>query len=152
MVSTVAITCVNNHLLNRYHGKCLDITPGKVTNNDKYICPICDSRVPIPRDAARPTVGNLDVWQEEISSLPFKPDEENMLRERIKNARDFACYVCPSSDPWIKHIKDYEAIRFYLRKLEGASILLSAETNIFRRKLHELLPVAPERPPVLEAC
>lgn len=40
--------------------------------------------------------------------------------------------------------------RFYLRKIEGAEILLAWETNFFRQELHRLAPVAPEPPPVLE--
>lgn len=41
--------------------------------------------------------------------------------------------------------------RFYLRKIEGAEILLSHETNFFRQELHKWRPVAPMPPPVLEA-
>jgi histone demethylase JARID1 len=40
--------------------------------------------------------------------------------------------------------------RFYLRKIEGAEILLAWETNFFRQELHRWAPVAPEAPPVLE--
>lgn len=43
-----------------------------------------------------------------------------------------------------------ETQRFYLRKIEGAEILLSYETNFFRQELHKWSPVAPEPPPVLE--
>lgn len=41
--------------------------------------------------------------------------------------------------------------RFYLRKIEGAEILLAYETNFFRQELHKWQPVAPEPPPVLES-
>ena len=40
--------------------------------------------------------------------------------------------------------------RFYLRKIEGAEILLAWETNFFRQELHRWAPVAPEAPPLLE--
>lgn len=40
--------------------------------------------------------------------------------------------------------------RFYLRKIEGADILLAFETNFFRQELHKWAPVAPEPPPILE--
>jgi len=39
--------------------------------------------------------------------------------------------------------------RFYLRKLEGAEILLSDEINFFRQELHKWAPVAPVPPPIL---
>lgn len=40
--------------------------------------------------------------------------------------------------------------RFYLRKIEGAEILLAWETNFFRQELHRWAPVASEPPPLLE--
>ena len=43
-----------------------------------------------------------------------------------------------------------ETQRFYLRKIEGAEILLAPETNFFRHELHKWCPVAPEPPPVLD--
>lgn len=41
-------------------------------------------------------------------------------------------------------------IRFYLRKLEGADVLLAYESNFFRQELHRLYPTAPDAPPILE--
>ena len=40
--------------------------------------------------------------------------------------------------------------RFYLRKIEGAEILLGFETNFFRQEVHKWAPVTKEAPPVLE--
>lgn len=39
---------------------------------------------------------------------------------------------------------------FYLRKIEGADILLAYETNYFRQEIHKWNPIAPEPPPILE--
>ena len=39
---------------------------------------------------------------------------------------------------------------FYLRKLEGAEILLATETNVFRQDLHKWAPIAPEAPPMID--
>lgn len=39
---------------------------------------------------------------------------------------------------------------FYLRKIEGAEVLLAYETNLFRQEIHKWQPVAPEPPPILE--
>lgn len=41
-------------------------------------------------------------------------------------------------------------MRFYLRKIEGAEILLAHETNFFRTELHRWDPIAPEPPPVID--
>lgn len=40
--------------------------------------------------------------------------------------------------------------RFYLRKIEGADVLLTDETNFLRAELHKWAPVAPEPPPMIQ--
>ena len=135
----------------RYHGKCLKIARGKVKDDEKYTCPICDWRVRIPRDAARPKLEDLLLWQEEISTLPFQPDEEQVLEKIINNAQEFRQNVSPYCNPLMGTADESETQRFYLRKIEGAEILLAYETNFFRQELHKWSPVAPEPPPILEA-
>jgi len=133
-----------------YHGKCLKIARGKVKEDDKYTCPICDWRVKIPRDAARPKLEDLISWQDEIVGLPFQPEEEEVLAKIIKNATDFRLHITNYCNPILATANEAEAQRFYLRKIEGAEILLSYETNFLRQELHKWSPVAPEAPPVLE--
>lgn len=135
---------------NRYHGKCLKIARGKVKEEDKYTCPICDWRVKIPRDAARPKLEDLLEWQDEIQSLPFQPEEEELLRKIIDNAQSFRNHVQPYCNPVLSTRNEAETQRFYLRKIEGAEVLLSDETNFFRQELHRWSPVAPDPPPVVE--
>lgn len=134
----------------RYHGKCLKIARGKVKDDEKYTCPICDWRVRIPRDAARPKLEDLQQWQDEIPNLPFQPDEEDILAKIIDNAQEFRQHVSPFCNPVMATADEAETQRFYLRKIEGAEILLAYETNFFRQELHKWSPVAPEPPPVLE--
>ena len=133
-----------------YHGKCLKIARGKVKEDDKYTCPICDWRVKIPRDAARPKLEELMAWQDEIPSLPFQPDEEEVLRKIIDNALEFRNHITAFCHPVGATASEVDTQRFYLRKIEGAEILLSFETNFFRQELHKWSPVAPEPPPVLD--
>ncbi|MBH1945569.1 hypothetical protein I5L01_15210, partial [Erythrobacter sp. YJ-T3-07] len=133
-----------------YHGKCLKIARGKVKEDDKYTCPICDWRVKIPRDAARPKLEDLLSWQDEISGLPFQPEEEEILRKIIDNAQDFRNHISVYCNPIMATASEAETQRFYLRKIEGAEILLAFETNFFRQELHKWSPVAPEPPPVLD--
>ncbi len=136
---------------NRYHGKCLKIARGKVKDDEKYTCPICDWRVRIPRDAARPKLEDLQAWQDEIPSLPFQPDEEEVLAKIIDNAQEFRSAVAMYCNPVMPATADeMETQRFYLRKIEGAEILLAFETNFFRQELHKWSPVAPDPPPILE--
>jgi histone demethylase JARID1 len=128
----------------------LKIARGKVKDDEKYTCPICDWRVKIPRDAARPKLEDLQSWQDEIPGLPFQPDEEEILAKIIENAQDFRSHVSPFCNPVMATADEAETQRFYLRKIEGAEILLSYETNFFRQELHKWSPVAPDPPPILE--
>ncbi|GKT41243.1 complex component lid2 [Colletotrichum spaethianum] len=134
----------------RYHGKCLKIARGKVKDEDKYTCPICDWRVKIPRDAARPKLEELITWSEKIPSLPFQPEEEEVLTKIIDNAQDFRNHIAGYCNPLMSTESEADTQRFYLRKIEGAEILLAYETNFFRQELHKWCPVAPNAPPVLE--
>lgn len=134
----------------RYHGKCLKIARGKVKEDDKYTCPICDWRVKIPRDAARPKLEDLQDWQAEIPGLPFRPEEEHTLADIIESAQDFRDFMRPYTNPMMTTPEEVTTQRFYLRKIEGAEILLAYETNFFRHELHKWAPVAPEAPPILE--
>ncbi|RPA87112.1 PLU-1-domain-containing protein [Ascobolus immersus RN42] len=134
-----------------YHGKCLKIARGKVKEDDKYTCPICDYRVKIPRDAARPKLEDLIEWESEIPGLPFIPEEQEVLHEIIQTASKFRDFVRSFTEgaPLITK-EEVPTMRFYLRKIEGAEILLAHETNFFRTELHRLLPIAPNPPPLIE--
>jgi histone demethylase JARID1 len=135
-----------------YHGKCLKIARGKVKEDDKYTCPICDWRVKIPRDAARPKLEDLQAWQDELEMLPFQPEEEATLSSICDNAQNFRDFIRPFVEPAMEPTADeVPLLRFYLRKVEGADILLAHETNYLRQQLHRLAKVAPEAPPVTDA-
>ena len=134
----------------RYHGKCLKVARGKIKDDDKYTCPICDWRVKIPRDAARPKLEDLQDWQNDIPHLPFQPEEEDTLEEIINSAQTFRDFMRPYTNPITATPDEVTTQRFYLRKIEGAEVLLAHETNFFRQELHKWAPVAPEPPPLLE--
>ena len=144
---------VNTHVLtiDRYHGKCLKIARGKVKEDDKYTCPICDWRLKIPRDAARPKLEDLQKWQDEISTLPFQAEEEETLAEIIDTAQAFRWHIEPYINPVAVSPEEIGTLRFYLRKVEGADVLLAEETNFLRQELHKWAPVAPIAPPIIEA-
>lgn len=134
----------------RYHYRCLKIARGKVKEDDKYTCPICDWRMKIPRDASRPKLEDLQALVDEIPSLPFQPEEEDLLRQIIENAQTFRDHISRYCNPLFSTKAEAETQRFYLRKIEGAEVLLAFETNYFRQELHKWCPVAPEPPPILE--
>jgi [histone H3]-trimethyl-L-lysine4 demethylase len=127
----------------------LKLARGKVKDDDKYHCPVCDWRVKIPRDAARPKLEDLIEWRNEIPSLPFQPEEEDVLNDIITTASDFREHVKQYCDPFEPTTDDITTQRFYLRKVEGADILLAYETNFFRQDLHRLCPIAPYAPPMM---
>ncbi|PWY86429.1 PLU-1-domain-containing protein [Aspergillus sclerotioniger CBS 115572] len=133
-----------------YHGKCLKIARGKVKEFDKYTCPICDWRQKIPRDAARPKLEDLLEWQAEIAGLPFQPDEEEILDSIINQATTFRDFLQSFTNAACTTTEEVPTLIFYLRKIEGAEVLLAYETNFFRQEIHKWAPVAPEPPPILE--
>ncbi|KAH7413832.1 PLU-1-like protein-domain-containing protein [Phaeosphaeria sp. MPI-PUGE-AT-0046c] len=133
-----------------YHGKCLKMARGKVKEDDRYTCPICDYRVKIPRDATRPKLEDLQRWQEMLQDLPFQPEEEETLQSLIGHGTKFREYVSQYINPLMSSPDELITQRFYLRKLEGAEILLADEINFFRQELHKWAPVAPSAPPILE--
>ncbi|KAM5379502.1 hypothetical protein ACJZ2D_004010 [Fusarium nematophilum] len=133
-----------------YHYKCLKIARGKVKEDDKYTCPICDWRMKIPRDASRPKLEDLMALSDEIPSLPFQPEEEEVLHKIIDNAQSFRNHIARYCNPLLSTEAEAETQRFYLRKIEGAEVLLAYETNFFRQELHKWCPVAPNAPPILE--
>ena len=150
MVLVLSFLC--SHVLSRlrYHGKCLKIARGKVKEDDRYTCPICDYRAKIPRDAARPKLEDLLEWQAKIPTLPFQPEEEDTLDSIIRKASEFRTHVEAYINPVLTTPDEITTVRFYLRKVEGADVLLVRETNFFRQELHKWAPVAPEPPPVTE--
>ena len=139
----------------RYHSRCLKLARGKVKDDEKYACPICDHRGKIPRDAARPKIEQLMDWKKEVKDLPFQPEEEQLLDEIIDKAIEFRHFVAPwcnpeaESDLYAGVNLDTVSKRFYLRKIEGADILLAYETNYLRQELYKLVPIAPEPPPIM---
>ena len=134
----------------RYHSRCLKIARGKIKEDDRFTCPICDWRVKIPRDAARPKLEDLVEWQSEIPGLPFQPEEEDVLQEIISTAHTFRDFMRPYTNPVMTTPEEVPTQRFYLRKIEGAEVLLSYETNFLRQELHKWVPIAPTAPPVLD--
>lgn len=134
----------------RYHYRCLKIARGKVKEDDKYTCPICDWRMKIPRDASRPKLEDLQALVDEIAYLPFQPEEEELFRQIIDNAQTFRDHIVQFCNPLLSTEAEAETQRFYLRKIEGAEVLLAYETNFFRQELHKWCPVAPQAPPFLE--
>lgn len=116
-----------------------------------FTCPICDWRVKIPRDAARPKLEDLQSWQAEVLDLPFQPEEEEILRRIVDKAGAFRDFLSQytNGNQLCRTISEMPEMLFYLRKIEGAEVLLSYETNLFRQELHKWQPIAPEPPPIL---
>jgi histone demethylase JARID1 len=106
--------------------------------------------VKIPRDAARPKLEDLHVWFDDISHLPFQPEEEEVLKKIIDNAQAFRNHVAGYINPLLSSQAEAETQRFYLRKIEGAEILLVKETNFFRQELFKWCRIADEPPPLIE--
>lgn len=152
MVRSALISIIEHWLtIFRYHGKCLKIARGKVKEDDGYTCPVCDWRTRIPRDAARPKLEELQDWHAELETLPFQPEEEDTLVGIIDTAQAFRDYIRPFCNQVGLSSDEITTLRFYLRKVEGADILLAFETNFLRQELHKWVPIAPQPPPVIQS-
>lgn len=115
-----------------------------------FTCPICDWRVKIPRDAARPKLEDLQSWQDEVDGLPFQPEEEEVLRKIVDKASAFRDFLSQytNGNQLCRTMEEMPEMLFYLRKIEGAEVLLAYETNVFRQELHKWQPIAPGPPPI----
>lgn len=132
----------------------MKLARGKVKDTEWFTCPICDWRVKIPRDAARPKLEDLQGWQDELQDLPFQPEEEELLKRIVDKAqgfRDFLSQYTNDTHQICRTNEEMPEMLFYLRKLEGAEVLLTHETNLFRQELHKWQPIAPEPPPIANA-
>ncbi len=143
---------ITNTIILRYHAKCLGLKRNKVKETETFTCPICDWRVRIWRLTARPNLEVLQDWQAKIPGLPFRPAEEEILGRIIDTAQNFRNFLAPflEGDQSSRAIEKVPEMLFYLRKLEGAEVLLAFETNYLRQELHKWQPVAPEPPPILD--
>ncbi|WBW70869.1 Swr1 complex histone demethylase subunit Msc1 [Schizosaccharomyces osmophilus] len=133
-----------------YHAKCMKMSKKKLRANEKFVCPVCDYRVEIPRHSHRPPLIELQQMVSDIPSLPFRPAEVDLLKRVVNEAVTFRDRIQNTiQDPSRLSFEDIPIIRFFLRKLEGVEILYTEEINVFRQKLHELLPIAPLPPPFI---
>jgi histone demethylase JARID1 len=85
-----------------------------------------------------------------MASLPFQPDEEEVLDRIIHQATAFRDFLHGFTNAACTTTEEVPTLIFYLRKIEGAEVLLAYETNFFRQEIHKWAPVAPEAPPILE--
>jgi histone demethylase JARID1 len=92
----------------------------------------------------------LQDWQAEIAGLPFQPDEEEVLDSIVGKATAFRDFLHGFSNAACTTTEEVPTLIFYLRKIEGAEVLLAYETNFFRQEIHKWAPVAPQAPPILE--
>lgn len=85
-----------------------------------------------------------------MTKLPFQPEEEECLTRVINKAQDFRRFLSSYINPMLSNPEELTTQRFYLRKIEGADILLAQETNFFKQELHKWAPIAPNPPPLIE--
>ncbi|EPX74120.1 Lid2 complex subunit [Schizosaccharomyces octosporus yFS286] len=133
-----------------YHAKCLKMSKKKLRQDEKFTCPVCDYRVEIPRLSNRPRLEDLQSLLRDVVLLPFRPKETDTLENVVDLGTKFRQELQAfAHNPFSLTMAEVLLARFYLRKMEGAEILLADETNLFRQKLHECVPIAPTPPPVI---
>lgn len=131
-----------------YHGKCLKVAKKDLKSTNKYICPICDWREEIPRANNRPKLEEMEELERDAHKLPLQTPELEKLSLITATAHRFKERVMPLLSTYLTLTSaELPTLKFYLRKLEGAEILLAPETNFFRAKIHDICPIAPMPPP-----
>ncbi|KTW29773.1 hypothetical protein T552_00980 [Pneumocystis carinii B80] len=134
-----------------YHGRCLKVSRKKLRDDDKWTCPICDYRVEIPRLSNRPKLEDMQQLLSDALFLPFIPSELDKLKEIVDTGVAFRNHIRPYIySPLGLTSAEVPIMRFYLRKMEGSELLFAEETNFFKAKLHELVPIAPIPPQAIE--
>ncbi|KAG5438790.1 hypothetical protein PCANB_002510 [Pneumocystis canis] len=134
-----------------YHGRCLKVSRKKLRDDDKWTCPICDYRVEIPRLSNRPKLEDMQQLLSDALFLPFIPSEFDKLKEIVDTGVAFRNHIQPYIySPLGLTSAEVPIMRFYLRKMEGSELLFAEETNFFKAKLHELVPIAPIPPQAIE--
>lgn len=68
----------------------------------------------------------------------------------IQQATTFRDFLSSFTNAACTTTEEVPTLIFYLRKIEGAEVLLAYETNFFRQEIHKWAPIAPEAPPILE--
>lgn len=134
-----------------YHCRCLKFARGKSKEVDNYICPICDYRVVLPKEYNTPTLEDLCAVMEEGCLLKFKPEELHEVYSICMVGEAFREYL-KTVLPWDgdKIVgDDINLFKFYLRKLEGASVLLADEYNQLRQLVWKLEPYGVSSPPII---
>jgi histone demethylase JARID1 len=73
------------------------------------------------------------------------------LENIVNKALEFRASISSLLNPLMSTPEELSVQRFYLRKIEGADVLLTDETNFLRQELHKWAPVAPEPPKMIDA-
>lgn len=79
--------------------------------------------------------------------MPFRSEEEVTINSIVDVAKNFHEAVKPMMEQLLTTAEEVPTLRFYLRKIEGADVLLAEATNFFRQELYRLHPIAPQPPP-----
>lgn len=134
-----------------YHTKCLRVYGGELCLSP-FVCQVCDWRAELRRDSARPRLEEFKNWVKDTENMPIQPDEISMAREIVERAvkfRNYLTQIIANDDPKQTDNTRLQKLQSYLRKLEGAEIVISAELiDYLRKEIHLLLPsIAPSPPP-----
>ncbi|CEP24421.1 unnamed protein product [Cyberlindnera jadinii] len=149
--SGVMIAC--EHCQEWYHCKCLKFGRGKSKEVENYICPICDYHVPVPREFNCPKLEDVEEVVNLGSFGDLNPDQLDVLSDIANDGLKFRSFLHEAftwEDGLIVNETDVAKVRFYLRKLEGASVLLLDEYNQLRQLTWALDPFCDGPPPNID--
>ncbi|KAH3680329.1 hypothetical protein WICMUC_000396 [Wickerhamomyces mucosus] len=137
-----------------YHCKCLKVGRGKMKGVDKYICPICDYRITVPKEYNTPSLEDMENMTFEGSTLVIAPDDFEIVRkiyEATLQYKKFLETTVLSADGNLIQDLTLNELKFYVRKLEGSSVLINDHYNRLRYLIWERDPFCDTAPPIVDS-
>lgn len=136
-----------------YHCRCLKYGKAQSKTIQNFICPICDYRSTIPKEYDSAKIEDLEKLINEGSSLELLPEELCLVREIYSDAVKFKARLHEELQ-WDGN--DFKSdniakIKFFLRKLSGANVMLMEEYNKLRQLVYKFEPICDTPPPVVES-
>jgi hypothetical protein len=137
-----------------YHCKCLKLGRGKTKDVENFICPICDYRVEFPREYNCPRVEDLRKMLDDSTTIELCPDELGLVRKIYQKATEFREYfhreLPRDENGELSKDIELEKLKFFLRKLEGSSVMLLNEYNELRQLVWSRDKCCDVPPPMIE--
>ncbi|KAL1924863.1 uncharacterized protein VTP21DRAFT_4517 [Calcarisporiella thermophila] len=127
-----------------YHIVCVKVSRKEAKTQERYVCPICDPTITIPRQGKRPALRDLEALVRESRDLGVIVSEVQQLAKVVEVLHEFVGKIEAMDNGNVVMMKGY------LRRLEGLDVAIPEHTDRLRKMIYELAPPPPRLPKVVE--